>query len=109
MRSMSNGRVQIDLVNSTTDVAEVTKAGAELGYTVIVRPSRDDTGIHIELHREEPAFLISELAKLAIIEAIARDATVDGILDDVRRQVKRLDFLSDRVPSDGLGISETLP
>lgn len=107
MRLQSHLDVTVDLLSTTTEVAEVAKAAAKFGASITMRPDPKHPGSQeIRLLREEPDWPTQDLARLVYLQAMALDMSVNDVLAQVRQRLEKWDAPLDRPPSDAAGIGE---
>ena len=91
--------VAIDLITEQQAIGELAKLAHFLGFEAKI--SRSETmGAAMVLNSTKEHWLSTLIACLASLEAVARDETIDSVLDSAREQVKAWHFPMNAKPSD---------
>jgi len=113
MRVVSNIQAKVDLIHTTSETAEVAKYATKFSMRALFEPPpeerRPNPGWSATLDRVEPDFLATDLKRLVYLEAMVSGRSINGVLDQIRRDLEDLHAPVDVPLSDQPGIGDLHP
>lgn len=104
MRIRATSKVHVDLITTSSDVAELAKASQKFGYRMTIEP--DNPGSTAEMVRTAEWFGSDDLAAQVFLQALCDGRSPIDVLDGIRARLVEWGVNVEVPPADTTPIGE---